>query len=128
MVASNLPGMNDPAVDAWMTRYDNPMRDVVERIRQIMLQADDRVEECIKWQTPTFTYKGNIASFFPKSMHHATIMFHQGALIPGTYPHLEGSGREGRAMKIVSIAEAEDRRDELTSLVQGWIAMRDAVA
>lgn len=120
--------MRDNEVDAWMARYDNPMKDVVERIRQIMLQTDDRVAECIKWQTPTFTYKGNIASFFPKSMNHATLMFHQGALIPGEYPHLEGGGREGRAMKIVSIAEAEERRDEITAIVQAWIKLRDAAS
>jgi hypothetical protein len=117
--------MRDNEVDAWMSRYDNPMRDVVQRIRQILLQADDRVGECIKWQTPTFTYKGNIASFFPKSMHHATLMFHQGAHIPGNFPHLEGAGAEGRAMKIVSIAEAEERRDELTAIVRAWIEWRD---
>ena len=53
-------------VDAWFERYDNPMKDVVQRLREIVLDADPRVDECIKWQAPTFTYKGNIASFFPK--------------------------------------------------------------
>ncbi|MDN4478845.1 DUF1801 domain-containing protein [Demequina lignilytica] len=118
--------MADNEVDLWMTRYDNPMKDVVERVRRIMLHADDRVDECIKWQAPTFTYKGNIASFFPKATRHASLMFHQGALIPGTFPHLLGDGKEGRSMTFISIAEAEERRDELTAIVQAWIAMRDA--
>ena len=29
-------------VDAWFSRYDNPMTDVVQRIRQIVLAADER--------------------------------------------------------------------------------------
>jgi len=41
------------------------------------------VEECVKWQAPTFTYRSNLASFYPKSKQHASLMFHLGARIPG---------------------------------------------
>ncbi|WP_296666481.1 DUF1801 domain-containing protein [Demequina sp.] len=118
--------MTDNEVDVWMSHYDNPMKDVVERVRRIVLHADDRMGECIKWQSPTFVYKGNLASFFPKATQHATLMFHHGALIPGRFPHLVGDGKEGRSMSFVSIAEAEERRDELCEIVSAWIAMRDA--
>lgn len=113
-------------VESWMARYDNPMRDVVARLRQIMLQSDDRITEVIKWQTPTFVYKGYLASFYPKSLNHATLMFHSGASIPGHFPHLETAGPEARAMRIVSIAEAEERRDEIAAIVSSWIDYRDA--
>ncbi len=53
-------------VDTWLSSYDNPMRDVVMRIREIILAADTRVDECIKWQAPTFTFEGNMASFYHK--------------------------------------------------------------
>jgi hypothetical protein len=49
-------------VDAWFARYDNPMKDVVQRIREIVLGADPRIEECIKWQAPTFAFRGNLAN------------------------------------------------------------------
>ena len=58
-------------VDAWFERYENPMKPVVQRMRAIILGADERIEECIKWQAPTFTYQGNLASFFPNSKLHA---------------------------------------------------------
>ena len=51
----------------------------MRRARDIILGADNRVSESIKWKTPTFAYKGNIASFFPKSKQHASLMFHAGA-------------------------------------------------
>ena len=44
-----------PEVDAWFERYDNPMKDVVQRIREIVLDTDPRVDECIKWQAPTWS-------------------------------------------------------------------------
>lgn len=109
-----------------MSRWDNPVKEVVERIRQIILASDDRIEEIIKWDTPTFVYKGDLASFFPKATHHAVVMFHHGAKIPGSFPHLEGKTSDGRVMRIVSIAEAEERRDELNAIVQSWIAWRDS--
>jgi uncharacterized protein YdhG (YjbR/CyaY superfamily) len=49
---------NRPEVDAWLRSYDNPMKPVVMRLRQIILAADPRMDECIKWQTPTFTFEG----------------------------------------------------------------------
>jgi len=114
-----------PEVEAWLDHYDNPMKHVVLRMRDIVLDADPRLDECIKWQAPTFTYKGNLASFYPKSREHASLMFHIGARIPGTYPRLEGTGDTSRVMKIGSIDEAEAARAELESIVRAWCDWRE---
>ena len=111
-------------VDAWFARYDSPMKDVVMRMREIILAADPRITECIKWQAPTFAFEGNLASFFPKSKQHASLMFHLGAKIPGRYRRLEGTGDTGRVMKIGSIDEAEAARGELEKIVQAWCGWR----
>jgi uncharacterized protein YdhG (YjbR/CyaY superfamily) len=113
-------------VDAWFARYDNPMREVVLRVREIVLGADPRIEECIKWQAPTFTFEGNLASFFPKSKQHASLMFHTGAQIPGKHPRLEGSGDTGRVLKIGSLPEAERAKPDIERIVQAWCAWRVA--
>lgn len=114
-----------PEVDAWMATYDNPMKPVVQRIREIILEADPRMEECIKWQAPTFTYRGNFASFFPRSRRHASLMVHQGAHIPGDHPRLEGTGDTGRSLKIGSVDEAEAARGDLERLVGSWCDWRE---
>jgi len=111
-------------VDAWFARYENPMKAVVMRMREIILGADERVGECIKWQAPTFTYEGNLASFFPKSKQHASLMFHQGARIPGKFPRLEGTGEIGRSMKIGSVAEANAAKKDIEKIVKAWCAWR----
>src|SRR5688572_18190769 len=100
------------------------MKDVVLRIREVILEADPRIEECIKWQAPTFTFEGNLASFFPKSKQHASLMFHVGARIPGSHPRLEGNGDTGRVMKIGSVAEANAARADLERLVRAWCDWR----
>jgi hypothetical protein len=105
-------------VDAWFKRYENPMKPVVERIREIVLGADKRIGECIKWQAPTFVYQGNLASFFPKSKQHASLMFHTGAQISGKHPLLTGGGDTSRVMKLGSIAEANAAKRDIERVVK----------
>ena len=112
-------------VDAWFERYENPMKPVVERIRALVLGADRRIEECIKWQAPTFTYRGNLASFFPKSKQHASLLFHMGARIPGKHGRLEGTGDTSRVMKIGSVAEANAAKKDIERLVRAWCDWRE---
>jgi hypothetical protein len=113
-------------VEAWFARYDNPRKDVVLRMREIILRADPRIGECIKWQAPTFTYEGNLASFYPKSKEHASLMFHTGARIPGRHPRLEGTGGTSRVMKIGSVAEADAARPDLERIVRAWCEWRES--
>jgi len=113
-------------VESWLARYENPMKDVVLRMRDIILGADPRLGECIKWQAPTFTYEGNLASFYPKSKQHASLMFHIGARIPGRHPRLEGSGDTSRVMKVGSVAEADAARKDLERIVRAWCDWRES--
>jgi len=112
-------------VEVWLEKYDNPMKPVVEKLRDIILTADDRIDECIKWQAPTFTYKGNIASFFPKSKKHASLMFHQGAKIPGSHPLLQGDAETGRSLKMGSVEEAEQNSEAIQKIILAWCDWQD---
>ena len=85
----------------------HPLDAMLRRTREIILGADDRVTESIKWKTPTFEFKGNIASFNP-SKRFVSLLFHRGAEIPGDHPRLEG---ELGAMK----QELAELRAELAS-------------
>lgn len=118
--------MSKKEVDQWFAKYDNPMKPVVQRVREILLAADDRLEEVIKWQSPTFLYKGNLASFNPKSKKHASLMFHIGAKIPGKFTHLEGSGDTARYMSIPSVKDAEALKREIQAIVKAWIKLKDS--
>ncbi len=111
-------------VDAWFAAYDNPMAPVMQAVRAILLDADARMQECIKWKSPTFTYAGNLASFNPRAKAHASLMFHVGAKIPGKFPSLEGGGDTARFMRFADLAEVEAKRAELESIVAAWIAWK----
>ena len=121
-------GERNPGVDAWLASYENPMKPLVERVREIMLDADDRIGETIKWSTPTFVYKGNLASFQPRARQFVSILFHTGASIPGEHPLLEGGGETARYARLTDAEEVEARRPELAAIVRAWCDSRDVAS
>ena len=110
-----------PEVDAWFDRYDNPQKDLVDAVRRVILEADDRVTETVKWQAPTFMYRGNIASFYPKSRAHVSLMFHTGASLPDPHGLLEGEGDVSRVAKFVDAEDLDRKTPALQELIRAWI-------
>jgi len=119
-------GERNPQVDEWFAAYDNPQRDLVRAVRDAVLDADARVTEAIKWQAPTFIYRGNIASFYPKTKTHASLMFHRGAELDDPDGLLEGEGDVSRVARFLDADDLEAKRDALQALIRQWIARRDA--
>jgi hypothetical protein len=117
-------GARNPEVDAWLDRYENPMKEVVLRAREVLLSAD-RIGETIKWSTPTFTYRGNLASFQPRARQHASLLFHTGASIPGEHPILEGGGDVARYVRLADVEAVERERPALEAVVRAWCDSRD---
>jgi hypothetical protein len=81
------------------------------------------VTESIKWKTPTFAYRGNIASFNP-SKAVVSIMFHRGSEIPGDHPRLEGDGKLVRTMRFTGVEEVENGRADLEAVVRAWCELK----
>lgn len=112
-------------VDEWFEQYDNPMKDVMLAVRSVILDTDDRIGETIKWKSPTFMYRGNMASFNPRTKAHVSLMFHTGASIPGTHSRLIGGGDTARYMKFDDLDDVEASAAELGEIVDAWCASRD---
>ena len=109
----------NPEVDRWFDQAGHPLDAAMRRAREIILRADGRVTESIKWKTPTFDYQGNIVSFNP-SKHVISLMFHRGAEIPGTHPRLEGDGRLARTMRFADLEQLEAGRADLEAVIRAW--------
>ena len=115
----------NPEVDAYLKAKAHPMQDEIERVREIILQTSDKIEETIKWQSPTFMYKGNMASYFMNAKKHVSLMFHKGAIINDDSGLLVGDGKEARSAKFATMAEIEERRADLEAVVREWIRIQD---
>ncbi len=115
----------NPDVDAWFEEYDHPLRDDLQRVREIILQADSRITESIKWKAPTFEYKGNIMSFQPRAKKFVSLMFHRGSEIPGEHPLLLGDGKLVRTMQIADAAFADSNAAAIGDVFRAWCDHKD---
>ena len=120
--------MSKKEVDDWFGSYEHPLKDAMLRVRQIILKADKRMGECIKWSSPTFTFEGNLASFNPRTKKHVSLMFHSGAQIPGKHPRLQGGGDTSRYMTFADQSEVESSSRDLQAVVRAWCKLKASKA
>ena len=106
-------------VDDWFAARDHPLTEAMQLARRLILEADPRITESIKWKTPTFSFRGNIVSFNPAKTL-VSLLFHRGAEIPGDFPRLEGDGRLVRVMRFADVGEVERAADELQAVIRAW--------
>ena len=98
---------SNPKIDEFLLKKEHPLTAEIQKVREIILDSDDRISEDIKWSSPTFIYKGNMASYFMNAKKFVSLMFHKGAAIKDNSGLLEGEGKEGR-------------------VIREWIRMQDA--
>jgi hypothetical protein len=106
-------------VGDWFAERRHPLTEAMQLARKLILEADSRVSESIKWKTPTFSYQGNIVSFNPAT-NFVSLLFHRGSEIEGDFPHLVGDGRLVRVMRFADVNEVEATRDELQAVIRAW--------
>ncbi len=115
----------NPLVDQYLEEKKHPLNKEIQRVREIILSTHHDIEETIKWNSPTFMYKGNMASYFMNAKKHVSLMFHKGAQIHDQSGLLQGTGKETRTVKLTSLEDIENQKDALQQVVREWIKMQD---
>ena len=118
----------NPIVDTFMKNLNHPYKAEIQKIREIILGASSKIEEDLKWKSPTFIYNGNMASLVVRTKKHAQLMFHTGATINDNTGLLEGDGKEVRFARFQNLAEVKQKRKALEAVVREWVKMKSAKA
>jgi hypothetical protein len=114
----------DPAVEKWFETYDNPQKALVQALSPGDLEhrppdlGDHQVEG------PTFMFRGNIASFYPRTTRHASLMFHAGAVLHDPTGLLEGDGETSRVARFLDETDLAAKTEALRGLIAAWIEMK----
>ena len=114
----------NPDVERWFAELDHPLKELMLDVRSEVLGADQRIEESIKWRSPTFSYRGNIASIDPRTKAYVNLMFHQGAKLPGKHPMLEGGGGTVRYLRVADGKELRAKRKALRAALSAWFELQ----
>jgi hypothetical protein len=108
----------DPEVEKWFS--GKPAEPTLRRVRDVILGADPRLSEHLKYGTVMFASGGDFASFVQHDKKTVSLMFNRGARIPGKFAHLEGSGPTARFMRFATPAEVDARARELAKIAVAW--------
>lgn len=111
----------DPYVERWLE--GKPAEPMLRRVRDVVMWADNRVTEYLKYGTVQFACGGDLANFVQHDKKTVTLMFNRGAKIQGNFPHLEGAGPSARFMRFADMSDVEALTTELTSVVRAWCEM-----
>jgi len=113
-------------VDKFLKEKKHPLTAELQRVREVILDTSDKIEEDVKWSCPTFMYKGNIASLVMNAKKQVNLLFHKGAFIPDRYGVLEGDGKETRTMRFADMKDIEKKKKALQSVIKAWMKMMDS--
>ncbi|MFI5282502.1 MAG: DUF1801 domain-containing protein [Candidatus Dormibacterales bacterium] len=110
-----------PEIEDWFA--GKPAEPALKRVRELILAADPRMAEHVKYGSVTCALDGDMASFVQHGKQEVSVMYHRGGRIKGSFPHLEGSGPSARFMRFADLAEVNQRAAELTRIVKAWAAL-----
>jgi len=112
--------VQDQSIRDYLGTLTAPQAELVLAIRDIVLAADSRVKEAIKWGSIAFFHQKNICGF-RVAKTHVTLVFMEGASINDTHQLLAGTGTKTRAYKIKDVGEVHSQA--LKEYVRACLAM-----
>ncbi len=116
---------NSRAVDEYLAKSNHPFKAEMAAIRAIVMNAHPLITEGIKWNAPSFYYKGDMLVFTPHVKDHVFMVFPNGVIIPDDAGLLEGDYKDRRMVHFNDMSDIQDKKVALEKAVQGWVKMMD---
>lgn len=124
---------NTELVSAYIDKLEEPIKKIVETLRQIILSTDPEIAEEIKWNAPSFYYSGEMKPFDPKEyLRHIIVMnlhkrillvFPTGAKIDNAAGLLTGDYKDGRRLvEVKTIDDVKSITPALQVAIKDWLS------
>ena len=98
--------MRDPRVDDYLNGAPDWQREIMQRVRELLHDADPAIEETIKRTVqPYFVLDGNVAAFL-KTKDHVTVFLYDGGLAPDPEGIITG-GHGNETGRMIAIKKDE---------------------
>lgn len=118
-------------VAAFLARLEHARKAEIEVVRTLILSADPRIRESIKWNAPSFALADHFATFKLRPETTVQVVFHTGAKVKANPRPIKVDGLAGllswaapdRALvTFADMAAINAHRDALVAVVRQWIA------
>ena len=116
-------------VDSFLASLDHPMKPEIESVRQIILAADSRITDGIKWNAPSFRTTEWFATFHFRAKTGLQMILHLGAKGRATpdiafeHPMLIWVGKDRASVTFDDAADIVAKEEDLAALIRRWIEL-----
>ena len=98
--------LKDRRVDAYLDAAPDWQREIMQRVRELLHEADPEIEETIKRTVqPYFVVEGNVAAFL-SAKDHLTVFLYDGGLAPDPEGIITG-GHDNKTGRAIAYREGE---------------------
>jgi uncharacterized protein YdeI (YjbR/CyaY-like superfamily) len=112
-------------IDEFVSKLKHPMKSEIEEAIKVIRGASKDLEEDVKWGGPSFDYKEPMATMNPRITDYVIFIFHKGELIKDKSGLLEPATKGKAYLKLHSIKEIKDNKENIQNIVKQWIKLMD---
>jgi hypothetical protein len=112
-------------VEEFLDKLDHPFKAEAYAVRDIIKGVSQDITEQIKWNAPSFSYKGYMATFNLWAKQHVHLVFHNGTILSNESGLLEGNYPDRRMAYFSGMDDVEAKRSALEDAVREWVKLRD---
>jgi uncharacterized protein YdeI (YjbR/CyaY-like superfamily) len=111
--------VTDPRIDAYIAKAAPFAQPILKHLRAQVHAACPEVEETVKWQSPSFTYKGKLLCGMAAFKAHCTFGFWNGALVTnGAAMPSDAMGQFGRITALDDLPPAGTMKRYMKTAMQ----------
>lgn len=112
-------------VNELMAQLQHPLKAEIEAVRAIILKANNKIAERVKWNAPSFYFNKDMAAFHTRATQHVHLVFvfHDGAMIRESDGLLEGDYKDRRMAYFKDMADVKAKKKALEKVVNEWVKL-----
>lgn len=115
-------------VERFMEGLDHPLKEEIGRLREAILDSNDRITEHIKWKAPSFRYADeDRVTFRLHPAERSQLVFHRGAKVKDAAAEFAFEDDTGllqwvaQDRAVVALRDAEARQGDVVEVVNRWV-------
>lgn len=117
--AKGLSFANTSAVDAFLQKLDHPLKAEIHALRKIIQSASSEITEQIKWNAPSYSYRGEyLVTFNLRDKKRIHLVFHNPMIANIKSPLLEGDYVDRRMAFFTDMNQIKSDKAELVQVLK----------
>ena len=112
-------------VNEFMKKLNHPLKGEMEAVRAIIVNANKKIAEHIKWGAPSFYYKDDLITLGPRTKSSVHMVFHNVGRFGIKSSILEGDHKDRRMAYLHSMEEVKANKKELEKIVNELVKAMD---